>query len=151
MCIICDEGATPDECRFNIYGIIDRYGWFIQGVKVEPVARSWAYTIGLSAGFDHPELVITGVTMETAGRILNEIGETIRAGAHFTHGQCFVDDQERHAARLSEVHPAHFDRGVFAVWQDYYECLGSFPPARVLEVVLPGRKPMLARPWSPIG
>jgi hypothetical protein len=70
MCIMC-EGATLDECRFSIHGIIDRYGWFIQYVEVEPITLAWAYTIGLSARFGHPELVIVGVTPDTAARILN--------------------------------------------------------------------------------
>lgn len=58
MCIMCD-GASLDEVRFGIHGIIDRYGWYIQGVEAPPGGRSWAYTIGLSAAFDHPELIIT--------------------------------------------------------------------------------------------
>jgi hypothetical protein len=60
------EGATLDECRFAIHGIIDRYGWFIQYVEVDPITRAWAYTIGLSAGFEHPELIIAGVRPEGA-------------------------------------------------------------------------------------
>ena len=150
MCIMCD-GASLDECRFNIHGIIDRYGWFIQYVEVNPVNKAWAYTIGLTAGFDHPELIVTGVDMETAGRTLNGIGEMIRAGERFTPDDCLVDPTGGHT-HLSEVHPRHFERGVFAVWTDYYDCLGPpHPNAEALEVVLPGRKPLLASPWSPIG
>ena len=70
MCIMF-EGASLDEARFNIHRIIDRYGWFIQYVEGAPVTRAWAYTIGLSAGFEHPELIITGVKPETAARTLN--------------------------------------------------------------------------------
>lgn len=151
MCIMCDEGATLDECRFNIHGIVDRYGWFIQYVEVKPVARSWAYTIGLSAGFGHPELIVTGVGAQTSALVLNQVGEMIREGHIFTPGDCLFDPHEKHT-HFSEVHPNHFDRGVFATWNDYYECLGPpYPAAIALEVVLPGRKAMLASPTSPFG
>lgn len=149
MCIMCD-GASLDECRFNIHRIIDRYGWFIQYVEVAPVTRAWAYTIGLSAGFEHPELIITGVDPETAARALNGIGEMICAGERFTPDHCLVDPVGIHT-HLSAVHPRHFERGVFAAWVDYYDCLAAHPTAEALEVVLPGRKALLTSPWSPIG
>jgi hypothetical protein len=54
--------------------------------------------------------------------------------------------------RLSRVHPRHFEGGVFAPWVDYYDCLGPpHPVPEALEVVLPGRKALLASPRSPIG
>lgn len=147
---MCD-GASLDECRFNIHGIIDRYGWFIQYVEVDPITRAWAYTIGLSAGFEHPELIITGVWPETAGRVLNGIGEMIRDGRHFVPGDRLIDPAGRYI-RLSKVHPRHFEQGVFAAWVDYYDCLGPpHPEPEALEVVLPGRKALLASPRSPIG
>ncbi|MCA1704589.1 MAG: DUF4262 domain-containing protein, partial [Actinobacteria bacterium] len=151
MCIMCDGGATLDEARFNIHGIIDSFGWFIQYVEVAPVSRAWAYTVGLSAGFAHPELIITGVRAQTAARVLNQIGEMIRSGGAFTAGDCLTDAGGKHI-HLSVVHPEHFDRGLFAVWSDYYDCLGPpYPEAVALEIVLPGRKPMLAARRSPIG
>ena len=104
------EGASLDECRFQIHGIIDRYGWFIHYVEVKPVSRAWAYTIGLSAGFDHPELIVAGVRPETAAGTLNSLGEMIRAGERFTPGHCLVDPAGEHT-HLAEVHPRHFERG----------------------------------------
>lgn len=150
MCDMCD-GATLDESRFKIFGIIDRYGWFIQYVEAAPGIRPWAYTIGLSAGFSHPELVICAVKAETAARVLNGIGEMIRGGERFGPEDCLVDPAGGHI-HLSEVHSCHFERGVFARWVDYYGALGPLPPpAEALEVVLPGRKAFLASSWSPIG
>lgn len=79
------------------------------------------------------------------------MGEMIRAGERFTPDHCLVDRAGKHT-HLSEVHPRHFERGVFNSWVDYYDCLGSpHPPGEALEVVLPGRTAKLASPWSPIG
>lgn len=145
------EGASRDEALFWVHGIIERHGWFIQYVEVEPVRRAWAYSIGLSAGFSHPELVVVGVTPEQAARLINGVGEMIREGERFTPEDCLLDPSERHI-HFSKVHPNHFRRGVFAVWKDYYKSLGPpLPPAKALEVVPPGRKSMLRRPTSPIG
>ena len=150
MCIMCDEGATLDEVRFNIHGIIDRYGWFIQYVEAFPTRRAWAYTIGLTVGFDHPELVITGVTPQAAARVLNGLSEMVQAGRQFSPGSSLVDLCGGEI-RFSEMHPAHYDRGVLAAWVDYYGCLGTQPPASALEVLLPGRQPQLKTSSSPIG
>ena len=147
---MCDEGATLDECRFHIHGSIDRYGWFIQYVEVEPISRAWAYTIGLSAGFDHPELAVTGVHPDTAARVLNGIGDLIREGHRFPGHR--LSDLRGRPITFWPVHRAHWRRGVFAVWDDYYECLGPPLPARsALEVVLPGQRTRLALPTSVIG
>ena len=150
MCIMCDEGATLDEVRFNIHGIIDRYGWFIQYVEAFPTSHAWAYTIGLTAGFDHPELVVTGVTPQAAARILNRLGEMIRSGRSFgVGGNHFVPSIGQLC--FSEVHPAHYDRGVLATWIDYYDCLGMRPSATAIEVLLPGREAQLATSSSSFG
>lgn len=62
MCMMCD-GATPDEMRFMVYGHIEKYGWHIVYVENQKRSASWAYTIGLSSRFGHPELAVVGVGM----------------------------------------------------------------------------------------
>lgn len=86
-----------------------------------------------------------------AARVLNGIGEMIRAGTHFSPEHCLVDPAGNHT-HFSEVNARHFERGVFASWLDYYDCLRPpHPEPAALEVVLPGGKAMLASAWSPIG
>jgi hypothetical protein len=46
----------------------------------------FAYTVGLH-GLDHPELLILGVDPGTAGRVLNEIGDRVRAGTPLLVGR----------------------------------------------------------------
>jgi len=148
---MCDEGATLDEVRFAIHGIIARHGWFIQYVEASTVARSWAYTVGLSAGFGHPELIVVGVTATKAARVLNRLGDMVRDGDKLGPGVGLVDTNRKHT-HFSVVHPTHFQRGVFAAWTDYYGCLGPpYPAAAALEVVLPNRRPRFASPKSRFG
>jgi hypothetical protein len=61
---------------------------------------------------------MTGVRPETAARVLNGIGEMIRDGRHFMPGHCPFNSAGRYI-HLSNVHPHHFQRGVFAAWVDY--------------------------------
>jgi hypothetical protein len=91
--------AWLDQEDAHVGAIIRRYGWFIQYVggtelctlpgcccseDEDPVP--FAYTVGLF-GLNHPELVIFGVPQETAGGVLNELGERIRAGEDLLPGQ----------------------------------------------------------------
>lgn len=151
MCMICD-GATPDEALFHIHGVIHRYGWFIQYVQHRKMGRSWGYTIGLSDGFDHPELVVAGLDMKRSTALLNAAGEKVRQGKRLAPTEryhlCGVDTW----VGVSPVHPNHFDRGVLAVWDEYYGALGPpYPPAEALEIVPARRRPQLLLPESPIG
>jgi hypothetical protein len=56
-----------------------RFIVFVSGDGDEP-PPTFAYTIGLF-GMGHPELVVTGVDLQTAGGLLNELGDRIRTGA----------------------------------------------------------------------
>jgi hypothetical protein len=152
MCVICD-GATVDECRFDIYGAIERYGWFIQGVEPGPTTIGWAYTIGLTAGFDHPELIVpvSGPDLDDTGHLVNGLGQLISEGKRLSPENAVWRFDGSHV-HFSEVHPNHFERGVFAVWDDYYESLGGpLPKREVLEVVPAGDEPLLSGPTSIIG
>ena len=77
--IICD-GASPEEARRRLATLVRRHGWAIQGVEAGPRSAPWAYTIGLSEMFGHPELVIAGVEGEVAAAGLNELAERVRSG-----------------------------------------------------------------------
>src|SRR5262245_49144814 len=88
MCMMCD-GASHDEVLFHLHGQIDRKVWAIIPVGDDPPERSWVYTIGLVA-FDHPELVVMDCEPSFAAKVLDELGERIRAGDRFIN----VDDVE---------------------------------------------------------
>ena len=90
--------ARLDQEDAHIGAIIRRYGWFIQYVYGDPICTEpgcscsdqdsvpFAYTVGLF-GMNHPELLIFGVSQETAGGVLNDLGDRIRAGEDLLPGQ----------------------------------------------------------------
>lgn len=101
--------AWIDQEDAHVAHVIRRQGWFIQYVgghecsrpdcstEVDPLEPPFAYTVGLF-GLGHPELLIFGVTPETAASVLNDLGERIRGGEDLIPGQLITF--ERWARRV---------------------------------------------------
>jgi hypothetical protein len=99
--------AWLDQEDAHIGTIIRRYGWFIQYVYGDPICTEpgcscsyqdsvpFAYTVGLF-GMNHPELLIFGVSQETAGGVLNELGDRIRAGEDLLAAQLITFERWPH-------------------------------------------------------
>jgi hypothetical protein len=153
MCDICD-GKSEDEVRLDLARKIDTYGWAIQGVEGSARNEPWAYTIGLVEHFGHPELVVTSISLEIAGLILNQLAEDIRARCRFVAGDGAIAAGVH--VNFAAVHPAQFDFGVFNTWFDHYRAGG--PELSALQVLLPPRLccgyhaqhvTRLDQPWPP--
>jgi hypothetical protein len=79
MCWECDHPeASHQDFLVMCLGMIERYGWMLQGVEADGRFGPWAYTVGLTR-CGRPELVVTGCSLERAGQILNSYG------AHLHH------------------------------------------------------------------
>lgn len=73
MCWLCDHpGATQFDYLEHIQDIIASTCFAIQGVEGTRHRSPWAYTVGLT-GHDRPELVVTGMSMTRATRLLNDV------------------------------------------------------------------------------
>ena len=71
---MCD-GASPDEVLLATHAGVVRCGWAIQGVVGhDPHEVDWLYSVGLSEGFGHPELVVVGVKIPEPAQAVNELG-----------------------------------------------------------------------------
>jgi hypothetical protein len=79
MCWMCDHpGSTRADYLDFMRDMIACYGWGVQGVERAGPHPPWAYTVGLTLVGD-PELVITGMSVRRAARMLNE------QAAHMLH------------------------------------------------------------------
>lgn len=81
---------------------IRRHGWAVTAVFGDELGEYFAYTVGLS-GFEHPELLVTGMPPEVAGRLLNEYGERVKAGQRLRPGDQRLDAIARRPVELLEV------------------------------------------------
>lgn len=79
MCWICDHpGATERDYQAHMRRLIDTFGWAVQGVERDGMHPPWAYTVGLTE-HRRPELVITGMGLTQATKVLNGVA------AHLVH------------------------------------------------------------------
>ncbi|MCR6481714.1 DUF4262 domain-containing protein [Amycolatopsis sp. OK19-0408] len=71
MCRQCENPDRPGYLARLREGVAER-GWLVQGVDGEGVDPPWAYTIGLSE-YGKPELVVTGLPVLVAAKLLNNL------------------------------------------------------------------------------
>src|SRR4051812_11447602 len=134
MCEICD-GASEDEARQQLAGLIEKYGWAITAVQGGRENLSWAYTVGLVERYGHPELVVTSLADEDAGRLLNALGNRVRTGERFAPDTAALVGTV--PVRIVAVHPVHLEQGLMAAWYEQYRAFGDIFQLRALQVVLP--------------
>jgi len=73
MCVFCDDPTlTYPEFLAGMARKAREYGWAIQGVERHGAHPPWAYTVGLTP-LDRPELLVTGMPLQRAARLLNEV------------------------------------------------------------------------------
>jgi hypothetical protein len=150
MCVICD-GATPDEFLFDLHGKIERYGWTCVAVEAGHDNPSWAYTIGLSDRFDHPELVMVGLPPPDAYWVLGQVARHVRDGAGVEVGERILVPRAGIDVLVGDVDPDQWELGTFNQWLNYYGALGPpYPEQRAVQLILPagrrGPRPHLAQP-----
>ena len=108
---------------------IRHHGWALQGVLGDDEdSPPYVYTVGLS-GFDHPELILFATDQAVAARVLNELGELVRAGRTLA-------PLERVRVPAGEVHLLSFpeaEHWLFAA-DELYRLPGGAPVAALLVV-----------------
>lgn len=160
MCLICD-GFSEEEIHVLYDEVIARYGWMVQHIGGGSIHEPpWSYTIGLSSVFDHPELVVVGLTPQASLTLLNDLGRRVANGGMFRAGALPENHDGTLGVTLIEVHPVLWEGPLFAAWRDYYESRAMAPDQRALQVVLPVTvvgarakrwQPRLDDPDCPIG
>ena len=107
MCWMCDDPTmTKGDALARMAGMVEEYGWAIQGVEGDRVHPPWAYTVGLTLR-GLPELVVTGVRLLKARDLLNEWAyEAVHRGERLAPGQLL---RCPHGSEVEIVELAHPD------------------------------------------
>ncbi|MGW6446580.1 DUF4262 domain-containing protein [Lentzea sp. NPDC055074] len=75
MCWDCDHPADRmQEHLATLRRCIDVRGWAVQAIERDRAHPPWAYTVGLTPR-GLPELVVTGMAVLEAGRLLDDMAE----------------------------------------------------------------------------
>ena len=159
MCDMCD-GKSLEEVLEGERAMVERFGWMAQAVGYADSYHGrlpWMYSVGLTAGLGHPELIVLGLSVNSAHHLLGDVAEQIRLGAHFSPGDTLVHHSL--LVRFRAVHNSHFrSSDLFSGWLGYYDRWGDEPERRALQLVLPmdgwctcHRQPDLALPAHTMG
>lgn len=87
----------------------------------ERAGHPWTYTVGLHKNFNHPEIIVFGLPMQSAHSLLNDIGLSIKEnGNDYTEKKDYNDLVENFPIRFIEV-PKFNYRGFFNIAKWYYD------------------------------
>jgi hypothetical protein len=121
---------TDDE----LVADVEQHQWVV--LKITPDrAPEYAYSVGLTKSFAHPELVVVGLDDETMQELINDIGNAIESGRAFRDGDVSADFLQGYDVAFRSV-PAHLHAAQFAWAERYY----GDAPFSVLQIVYPDRK-----------
>ncbi|MEW6493544.1 MAG: DUF4262 domain-containing protein [Cyanobacteriota bacterium] len=123
----------PNPLEQKVFDDIKQYGWHILGVEADETSPGFAYSIGLWHHFQHPEIILFGLPYEVMGRIINIIGDQVKAGTRFEAGKPYYEILENYPCVFETVASAQI--GNFLCWarwfygyQDQFPALQGFWP-----------------------
>ena len=109
--------APEDDYDRAILGDIRGIGWSV--IQIEPEGEDsplYSFSVGLYHTHGHPEVILIGLQHETAGAIINGIGDAVAAGHRIEPGHTY-DDFASTPLAFVEVDPAHYPQYVgYALW-----------------------------------
>jgi hypothetical protein len=134
------EGFSLDDVLAIDSASIAEYGFAIIAVGPPHDAHeqtgTWAYTVGLLDAADHPELIVTGVSAETAGMVLQTLAREVLAGEWFEVGDTIRTP--RGVAKVGPVHEIQYGLETFNMWHNLHS-YGTLKTAELeaVQIVLP--------------
>ena len=134
---------TPsDDYEQSVFDNIRDHGWHCTSVGSGDGHPAFSYSIGLFQTYDHPELVILGLSPELSNGILWEVARAAERGAPLDLSKPYIGLLEDVPCQFVEVPKEIYGDYVFSArW--YYQGDG-FP---LFQIVWPDLDGLF--PWSP--
>ena len=137
---ISPEGLS--EADLKILSNVEEYGWHVVLIIPQGEVPSWAFTIGLTHSYGHPEVCLFGLPRDTAHAVLNIAGGQVRSGEKMESGDFNSELLVDLDCQLRTVSPK-WHGPFFGTMGWYYE--GA--PVEMLQIFWPDRENRL--PWHP--
>ncbi len=110
-CLEC-EGSDPSRMLEMHLSRLDDIGWTFVGVAGRP---AWAYTVGLTWNFDHPELIIVHPSPSKSADVVGHAVREVVWNRQFDT-RSILDIPCGGLARFGSVHRANLSSEWFAMW-----------------------------------
>jgi hypothetical protein len=113
---------------------VSMHGWRTAGEAAGAGGPAWRYTVGLHHTYQHPEVIVVGLSQTTLQAILDAVVRHVRAGHRFEAGERYDDILAHYACAFERVDRRWYD----AYLSDAVAFFGSgrFP---VLQCLWPDR------------
>ncbi len=109
-----------DELLLNTKLNIDKFGLQVIMVGSTSYCPSFAYSIGLTKSFNHPEIICFGLPNDLGHAIINDIAELIRNGETFKAGNISTNIFQNSKAAFINVDKRNI-KDYFGAALNYYE------------------------------
>ena len=128
-----------DGIRKRMDAMIAETGWWVQAVLPGPDSPSFAYSVGMTETFGHPEVMVMGFSPELMHTLINGIGELVREGARFGdrdssdkvirgYPVVFREPEDAAAAEFALAAVSRYGKGRFRLLQCFLpDAQGRFP------------------------
>ena len=110
-----DKNVLLKDTELNI----EKYG--LQVIMVKPTAylSSFAYSVGLSKTYNHPEIIIFGLSNDLGHEIINDVAELIKKGEIIEIGKIYTNIFKNSKATFLRVDKRNIE-DYFGVALEYY-------------------------------
>jgi hypothetical protein len=132
-----DDAAIEQHIRESV----EKVGWAVLGIPEEE-GPAFAYSIGMFRTLGHPEVIMIGQKIPLMHWVINHVGERVREGGPFRHGDVAPGFLEGYDVCFVAVDRAHY-RDYFGYARWFYQG-DDFP---VLQCVWPDKGGRF--PWHP--
>jgi len=137
-----EKWQIHDRAEDLIRQHIDEFGWHVVLIEAEDDLPPFAFSIGLHRTFQHPEIIMFGMSPRQLHAFINECGHQIKAGKRMPTDQHVHDILEGYPCVFKNVpRDQYYDHVGYARW--YYEG-DDFP---LIQLVWPDRDGRF--PWDP--
>jgi hypothetical protein len=125
---------TDDEIS-GIEGDIAEYGWSVMKVAADGSDPNFAYSIGMERTLGHPEIIIVGLPLDIAHRLINDVGEAVKNGKRYSAGA--VSDEFLEGFDVTFRHVPEYQYRAYLGWGSRVYGGHGF---RVLQMIYPDKQ-----------
>lgn len=105
------------EFENQIIETVAKHGWQVSMIESDGYNPSFAYTIGLTKTYGHPELIIMGLGIQVMNKLLNIAGNLIKIGHTIQLNNDYDNFIKGYQCQFIQMHKAYYsDYLGYGIW-----------------------------------